>query len=472
MKKGKIIIICLLMLGIGAGLLLINKVGQKKDEEIQITKIPTEVHNGTLKGQVADAAMNTIVVRDQNNREYIIARDDEKTSGDSLLNGDTITIQYTGTLKDNKSQIQDITIKSIVLKAQVVKNANTTNDADDHENDTQVTQTSRVAQIYSAMTLKEKIEQMFFVRVPDQGALSLVKQDQMGGYILFGPDFKGKSVAQVQKTIASYQKSSKVPMLIGTDEEGGSVVRASAYLRSTRFQSPQTLYKTGGFAAITQDTKVKSAFLQNLGVNVNFAPVCDVSTNAKDFINGRSFGKNATQTSRYVTTVVEAMHTAKEGSVLKHFPGYGNNADTHTNICYDHRSYSTFLNSDFKPFEAGIKAGADSILVSHNIVASIDNTNPSSLSPAIHKIIRNKLHYHGVVMTDDLLMEGVRKLDSDEHIAVKAVIAGNDMLLSSNPKVQIAAVIKAVHDGYISENQIDQSVMRILTWKEEIGLLK
>ncbi len=131
MKKGKIIIICLLMLGIGAGLLLINKVGQKKDEEIQITKIPTEVHNGTLKGQVADAAMNTIVVRDQNNREYIIARDDEKTSGDSLLNGDTITIQYTGTLKDNKSQVQDITIKSIVLKAQVVKNANTTNDADD-----------------------------------------------------------------------------------------------------------------------------------------------------------------------------------------------------------------------------------------------------------------------------------------------------------------------------------------------------
>ena len=119
-------------------------------------------------------------------------------------------------------------------------------------------------------------------------------------------------------------------MLIGVDEEGGTVVRVSSNpnLRGTKFQSPQALYSEGGFDRITSDTAEKDALLRDLGINVNFAPVCDVSTDPSDFIYARSFGMDAEQTGEYVRTVVTQMVSDKTGMVLKHFPGYGNNADT------------------------------------------------------------------------------------------------------------------------------------------------
>ena len=115
-------------------------------------------------------------------------------------------------------------------------------------------------------------------------------------------------------------------MLIGVDEEGGTVVRVSSNpnLRGTKFQSPQALYREGGFDRITNDTAEKDALLRDLGINVNFAPVCDVSTDPSDFIYARSFGMDAEQTGEYVRTVVTQMVSDKTGMVLKHFPGYGN----------------------------------------------------------------------------------------------------------------------------------------------------
>ncbi|MHB8130095.1 MAG: glycoside hydrolase family 3 N-terminal domain-containing protein, partial [Mobilitalea sp.] len=201
------------------------------------------------------------------------------------------------------------------------------------------------------------------------------------------------------------------------------------------------------------------------------APVCDVSTDPLDFIFNRSFGKNAVDTSEYVKTVVSTMNSEGIGSTLKHFPGYGNNVDTHTGIATDSRSYDSFLESDFLPFQAGIETGAGSILISHNIVNSMDENYPASLSSKIHKILREDLDFNGVIMTDDLSMDAIKQYTNDENAAVLAILAGNDLIVASNFDIQIPAVITAVKDNTISEERINESVMRILLWKLALGLI-
>lgn len=221
---------------------------------------------------------------------------------------------------------------------------------------------------------------------------------------------------------------------------------------------------------IKTDTQEKCQLLKEIGVNVNFAPVCDISTHQDDFMFERSFGKDASSTSEYIKTVVSVMKDNKVASVLKHFPGYGHNIDTHTNIAYDKRSYDEFVSSDFLPFQAGIDTGADIVLVSHNIVECLDQKYPASLSKKVHDILREELHFQGVIITDDLSMDGVSQF-SDDKAAVLAIQAGNDLLCCTDYEVQIPAVIDSVKKGQISEEQINESVKRILKLKRSLGLI-
>ena len=195
------------------------------------------------------------------------------------------------------------------------------------------------------------------------------------------------------------------------------MVRASAnpHLRADKFPAPQALYAAGGLSALRGDAAEKSSFLLGLGVNVNFAPVCDVSTDPGDYIYPRTLGAPAEETAEYVSAVVEEMNRAGIGGVLKHFPGYGNNLNTHTGISLDERPYESFMKSDFLPFKAGIRAGAPAVL---------------------------------------------------------ALQAGNDMVLTTDYPTQIAAVLEAVAAGEIDEAQIDASVRRVLEWKQSLGLLQ
>ena len=314
---------------------------------------------------------------------------------------------------------------------------------------------------------------MFFVRCPETDAAALTAQYDIGGYLLFARDFDGQTKESVTNTIAAYQNAAKTPMLIGVDEEGGTVVRVSSNpnLHDTKFQSPQALYREGGFDRITSDTAEKDALLRDLGINVNFAPVCDVSTDPSDFIYARSFGMDAEQTGEYVRTVVTQMVSDKTGMVLKHFPGYGNNADTHTGIAIDERPMDTFRQSDFLPFQAGIESGAQSVLVSHNVVNCMDADRPASLSAEVHRILREELGFDGVILTDDLIMDAIRDYTGGENAAVLAVQAGNDMLTSSDFVTQYNAVLAAVQDGTIPESQIHASAVRVIDWKMQLGLI-
>lgn len=324
------------------------------------------------------------------------------------------------------------------------------------------------------MTREEKVAQMFWVRCPDTGAIELIDRYNPAGYVLFARDFEDKTRDAVAQTVRSYQDAADIPLLIGTDEEGGTVVRASRFktLRSWPFESPQAVYAADGMAGIESDTAEKDRFLLEMGINVNLAPVADVCTDPDDFMYARAFGKNAADTSDYVGVVVRTMKQDGMGSVLKHFPGYGPNGDTHTALVTDTRPASVFRESDFLPFQSGIRQGAGAVLVSHNIVEAFDANNPASLSPTMHQILRDELGFDGVIVTDDLSMEAITQTAGSGEAAVKAVQAGNDLLLSTDFMTQYQAVLDAVNDGTIDEGTINNAVRRVLQWKSDLGLLE
>lgn len=345
-----------------------------------------------------------------------------------------------------------------------------------------------VEALLSAMTLEEKVGQMFLVRCPEEEAAEKVSEYHLGGYILFGRDFQdadGHWLTRKQFTekLAIYQAAAGVPLLIGVDEEGGTVVRASRNpnLFAEKRQSPQEVYRRGRLDEMIKDTHLYNSGLLELGVNVNLAPVADVSTNRADFIYERSFGQDGTATARYIEAVVTAAGQVRYepgdgtvrtiGSVLKHFPGYGDNADTHTGVAIDRRPYERFATEDFLPFRAGILAGAGGVLVSHNVVVSMDPSLPASLSPEVHRILREELGFEGVIMTDDLYMDAVETYAADGSVAVLAVLAGNDLIVTTDFETQIPLVIDAVKSGEISEDMIDRAVRRVLEWKYDLGLL-
>ena len=328
------------------------------------------------------------------------------------------------------------------------------------------------------MTLEEKVGQLFFVRCPETDAAEDVETYHLGGLLLFGRDYKnagGEWLTQDDFTAAvqSYQAAADIPLFIGSDEEGGTVTRASKNpnLFFAPLPSPQELYAAEGMDGLLSTTRTYNEQLKALGINVNFAPVCDVSTDKNDFIYARSFGKDAQTTADYIAKAVTEYEAAGVACVLKHFPGYGDNVDTHTGIAVDERSYETFETADLLPFSAGIAAGAPFVLVSHNIVNCMDASLPASLSPKVHEILRGTLGFDGLIVTDDLAMDAVKSYAQDGSVAVLALQAGNDMIVTTDYRTQIPQVIAAVQSGEIDEREIDAHVYRVLHEKQAIGLI-
>lgn len=325
----------------------------------------------------------------------------------------------------------------------------------------------------SRMTVEEKVGQLLYVNCRGNDMTEAINDYHIGGVLLFGVDFDGKTKDEVKADIKAMQATAKIPLIIGTDEEGGTVVRASdnPKLRDSAYLSPSDTFNNGGWNAIEDDAYDKAEFLLSLGVNVNMAPVCDITSNPDSFMYYRSFSSDAASTSRFVDTVVKASKEKKLGTVLKHFPGYGDNGDTHYSSATDNRTFSDLQNNDFLPFQAGIAAGADSILVSHVTVNSIDSENPASLSEPVHEVIRDTLKFDGVVMTDDLDMFAVDALDIYEPLSVVAFKAGNDFLCCGDIESEYTALLNAVQSGEITADRIDESVKRILIWKRNLAIL-
>lgn len=331
----------------------------------------------------------------------------------------------------------------------------------------------RAVEIADGMTLEEKAGQLFFARFPDEGAEEEIACYHPAGYIFFGRDFENSSPEKFKTDIEKYQGESKITLLTGVDEEGGTVVRASKYpqFREAPFKSPRELYNEGGMDKVLEDAEEKSDFLKKLGINVNLAPVCDISNDSDNFIYDRSIGLDPQKTAEYVVRVQNEMKKHGMGSIIKHFPGYGDNADTHTGESIDTRDLDYLSRNDLVPFAAAVENSCDAILVSHNIIDAIDKDNIATLSPAVHEFLRNEMDFKGVIVTDDMAMGAVENIDSGDA-AVKAVLAGNDLIITSDLKTQYEAVLQALKSGEIGDNRLDESVCRVLLWKLKMGIIE
>lgn len=322
------------------------------------------------------------------------------------------------------------------------------------------------AKIVSNMTMEEKLAQMFLVAY-DKVYPTWYSDNSPAGYLLFAKDFKDHTKEEMKNELDSANNKSKYPLVFAADEEGGYVTRISRYpeYRSEKFLSPKDYYDKGGYSLLESTEKEKAKLLKSIGINLNLAPVADVSTNENDFIYIRTLGREANETSEIIKKMVEYANEEKISSCLKHFPGYGNNLDTHTGVAIDERSYENFTNNDYLPFKKGIEAKVPCILVSHNIVKSIDPDYPSSLSSKVINELREKLGFTGIIITDDLAMDAVKGYVEDGNAATLAINAGNDLLITSDFKTMYEEVLNSYKEGKIKEETINKAVLRIMAWK-------
>lgn len=428
---------------------------------LSISLIITREKNETLKvnklqGTILQTDAETVTIQDSN---HVIYTFDVENMNFSV--GDSVLLEYTGLLDKNKNNQTCNVINYEVVSKEV--------------DDSGIPSSWLDQGIFSGfykfaykklqtLTLEEKIGQLLLVRYPDSNQVELLQKYDFGGYVFYEKDFIGNKKEEVIAMINKLQEASKIPILTAVDEEGGKVVRISSNknLVAEEFKSPSELYASGGFDAIEQDTILKSKILSSLGMNLNLAPVVDVSTNSNDYMHERTLKEDTSLTSTYAKTVIQASKGTNVSYTLKHFPGYGSNKDTHVSSSVDTRTYDEILQKDLPPFKAGIEAGAEAVLMSHNIVNSIDSTNPASLSKSVHNLLRNELNFTGIIITDDLAMNALNGIDDT---TVKAIQAGNDLIITTDYEESINSIKAAVKNGTISEDQIDKLAFRVLAWK-------
>lgn len=324
------------------------------------------------------------------------------------------------------------------------------------------------------LTEDEVIAQLFLVGTHTTSDFEKLEEKQFGGYLFFADFFKDKTEKQIQNEINEFNGVSKIPLLIAVDEEGGNVVRVSSNkkLISEPFKYSSEIYQNGGFEGIRQDTINKSKFLSNLGINLNLAPVVDICEKETDYMYKRSLKQGKEITATFAKTVISASKESNVSYALKHFPGYGNNVDTHKTTSTDERSYEDIYDNDLEPFRVGIEEGAEAVLISHNIVTNIDPQNPASLSTKIHKLLREDLKFEGIIITDAMNMGAIVNEYTAEEAIINAISAGNDIIIVTINKASkenyediIKAVKTGISNGKITKEDIYKKAKNIIAWK-------
>lgn len=345
---------------------------------------------------------------------------------------------------------------------------------------------STLAAVYlSRLSLHEKVCQLFFVQpeqfshagkvnAPDKTFYSAFKRFPVGGVILFAQNLRKKKLAALNAGMQdAAQGVNGIGVFIGADEEGGSVSRVANNLRLPEKQPAPSKIKTPEKAY--ESALAIGGYLSEYGINVDFAPVADVRTDIKGAnLSERSYGSDPDEVSGMVARFVEGLHESGVIPVLKHFPGLGAvTGNTHLESGISERTLKQWRKVDFKPFAAGIQAGAEMVMISHQVAVKVDPDHPASLSRKVIRLLRNELGFEGVIITDALRMAAVHDQYGSGEACIRAIKAGADiLLLPANFSVAYERVMKAVEEGRLTEKRIDESVLRILLLKEKYGLLR
>lgn len=339
--------------------------------------------------------------------------------------------------------------------------------------------------IMDGMTLEEKVGQLFILHYPGDGsgsttqATNIVNTYHPGAFIVFAAMFKNNTPSGVLGKVNAAQTASKadtgIPLFFSVDEEGGNVVRISdktAYNHS-KFES-QLAMADKGAEAIEADAVDKANFLLSLGMNVNHAPVADVSgPGGYMYSRQRVYGGDALKVAEYVAASVRGHESVDGiGTSIKHFPGYGStSSNTHNGAAVNNLPRGDFDYGDLLPFYEGIAAGGKAVMITHNIINCIDTEMPASLSADVISVLRNEMNFDGVLMTDDLNMGAVTEAVGAGNGALACLQAGVDMPMCSDPDAQVPKVLAAVNNGVLPLSRVEKSCLRVLCWKIDMGLI-
>jgi beta-N-acetylhexosaminidase len=346
------------------------------------------------------------------------------------------------------------------------------------------------------MTLEEKVGQMFMTYAYGQSAdqadprnretygvdsfRQLIERYHLGGIIYFAWSDNVRDPEQIAGLSNGIQRVAtrsgpRVPALISTDQEQGVVVRVTE--PATQFPGNMALGAARDPALAGTAAAITGEELRAIGINENFAPVADVNVNPENPVIGvRSFSSNPDLVSALTEAQVRGYRGSGIASTAKHFPGHGDTGvDSHTGLPVIDHTREELERIDLPPFAAAIDAGVQSIMTAHIVVPALDaSERPATLSrPILTGLLRQRMGFEGVIVTDALTMEGVRQMFGDERVPIEAIKAGADLLLMP-PDLDLAyrSVLQAARSGEIRERRLDRSVLRILRMKKRLGLFQ
>lgn len=341
------------------------------------------------------------------------------------------------------------------------------------------------------MSLEEKLGQLFVVNLEllddsngnyyeHQKITKKMKENlqkyHVGGVILFSRNIAKRK--QTKKLIRRLQKNAEIPLFVSVDEEGGDVARigSNEKMKTTTFPTMEEIGKKKDADYVYNMAATIGKEIGELGFNVNYAPVADVKTSQLNLeIGTRSFGDDPAKVSQMVDAYVQGLKSQNICATLKHFPGQGSSSgDTHQGSVDIDSSISGLRKTDFKPFEAGIDAGADFIMVSHISVSKVtESSEPASMSDLIMTtILREELDFDGIIITDAFDMASITENYTAGEAAYGSVKAGADIILMPQDLEEAyGALLEKVQDGSLNQKRLDDSVLRILRLKFEKGIL-
>ncbi|MBQ7839988.1 MAG: beta-N-acetylhexosaminidase [Lachnospiraceae bacterium] len=333
-----------------------------------------------------------------------------------------------------------------------------------------------VEESVNSMTLEQKVAGLFFV-TPEQitgvsqavqageGTKEALLKYPVGGLIYFKQNIQSEE--QIKEMLANTVSYSTFPIFLGVDEEGGKVARVADALNLENVGPMADIGSTNDSQAAYTANETIGKYLASYGFNVDFAPVADVLTNSENAVIGdRAFSSDAETAAQMVASAVEGLQSTGVSACIKHFPGHGDTAcDSHTGAAQTDRTRAEMDAAEFLPFKSGIEAGTEMIMVGHISAPKLTNGEkvPASLSEEIITgILRSELGYDGIVITDAMNMAAITDYYQADVAAITALKAGADMvLMPENFEVAYEGVLKAVQDGTISEERVNDSLKRI-----------
>lgn len=341
----------------------------------------------------------------------------------------------------------------------------------------------QAAELLEQMSLHEKLCQMVILS-PDTltGESPTLEVDEaaktaLEQYPVSGFSFSQQNISTREQTAAmlhDFQEHAKIGLFFSVDEEGGTVwrVMGNEKMGTPRLQSMFS-YKDAGGVTAYENAQTIAQELSVLGFNLNFAPVADVWSNPSNTVIGkRAYSDSFTQAAELIPQAVNGFHAGGILCTLKHFPGHGSTTgDSHEGAAIIRRSMEQLRAEELPVFQAGIRAGADMVMIGHLIVQEASEQEPATFSYAIvTELLREELGFDGVVITDALGMGALAEYNEVTRCQ-KAIMAGCDILLGmTQPEETLSQLQQLVQDNEIPESRIDESVLRILKLKIANGI--